>query len=504
MRYLLIILVILLAVSVSLSQEEIYFPQHEGMTGARWSPDGKFIATWGESPLVQIWNDHDGSLALELDHGSIDFVFPNGDLRDSTDEFSISSVGWSDDMQFIITTAQPDFYNDYFDVTWTSNQGKPLYYYYSGTWRTAWHPYEFHFKHQVIPEHEVVASWYSDTMSFIDTNPASDSVGEELASIDFSSYSVYGQRLWRADRNETLLYLYPKSAATCENCTRVLRLYDVDLSSETFGEYLWQTEAQRETQIFAWPNIHGLLATHHDNIVEVWDLDRESMRFGSIILRIKLTGDDHHDFIYEVNSRRLIIPEVKENTIKQDERLELPDCFETECEFHIGVWDLYPESASYKDQLYVIHHAPYKYFHGPYFTWGGISWLNLNLSQTQVHVHTPTREDPYNTFEPVSFVITAYSLDSGEPVEARESVAKTFPNVNPYYSGPPQVDFENSSFDEWHWEWRVMDLHPAGSKVIVRLSSNHSPFNKHWFVQNIETGEYFYPPDTWREQWGHG
>ena len=132
MRELLTVLAFLLTAAVSLGQDAFYFPQHEGMKGARWSPDGSFIATWGESPLVRIWNDHDGSLALELDHSSIEFVFPNGDLRDSTDEFSIKGVGWSDDMQFIIARAQPDFYDDYFDVAWTSDRGELLYYHYSG------------------------------------------------------------------------------------------------------------------------------------------------------------------------------------------------------------------------------------------------------------------------------------------------------------------------------------------------------------------------------------
>jgi len=504
MRIVLAILILAICSVISLAQGEIYWPDHEGMTGARWSPGGKFIATWGESPLVRIWHDHDGSLALELDHSSIEFVFPNGDLRDSTDEFSIKGVGWSDDMQFIVARAQPDFYDDAFDVTWTSDRGELLYYHYSGSWYRAWRPYEFHFKHKLMRDHEVVASWYSDTMSFINTDPDSDSVGEELASINFGGFSQYGQRLWGADRNETLFYLHPKSAATCENCTPVLRLYDADLGLETFGEYLWQTETHRETQIFAWPNIHGLLVTHHDANVEIWDLDRESLRFGSMILRIKLTGDDHHDFIYEANSRRLIIPEVKETVIKHDERLDVPDCFRNECEFHIGVWDLDPESANYKDQLYVIHHTPYKYFHGPYFTWGDVSWLNLNSSQSQVHVYTPTRKDPDNTFEFASFTITAYSLDSGEPVAARESVAKTYPIWNPYLPIRPQIDFDHG-FDEWYWSTSIKDVHPSGTKMIVHMTSNSVPGDSGWwYVRNISTREFFYPPDTWREQWGYG
>ena len=489
---------------LSLAQDTIYWPEHEGMTGARWSPDGNTIATWGDTPLVRIWNDHDGSLALELDHGSIDFVFPDGDSRDSTDRFSITGVGWSDDMQFIITRAQPDFYDYYFDVTWASDGGELLYYYYSGSWHGADHPRAFHIKHQVIREHDVVASWYSNAMTFTDTDPASDSVGQELASIDFGDFSAFGQRMWRADRNETLLYLVPKSSATCDTCTRVLRLYDADLDSDTFGEYLWQTEAHRGTEIFAWPNSHGLLVTRHDKNVNIWDLDRESARFGSILMQIELTGDDQHDFIYEANSRRLIIPEVKETVIKHDERRYLPDCFRNECQFQIGAWDLDPESASYRDQLYVIHHTPYKYFMAADVVVEDINWLNLNASQSQVHVYTATRKEPENIYEPVSHIITAYSLDTGELVEARDMVAKTYPVWNPYLPIRPQVDFENSFFDEEFWNWRIMDLHPAGYKVIVRVRSYSYPRGTLWFVQNITTGKFFFPPDSWREQFGEG
>ena len=211
----------------------------------------------------------------------------------------------------------------------------------------------------------------------------------------------------------------------------------------------------RDTQIFAWPNIHGLLATQHDKSVVIWDLDRESARFGSMILRIKLTGDDHHDFIYEANSRRLIIPEVKETVIKHDERRYLPDCFRNDCAFHIGVWDLDPESASYKDQLYVIQHTPYKYFMAADVVVADINWLNLNATQSQVHVYTATRKDFDNIYELVSFTTTAYSLDSGEPVEARDMVAKTYPIWNPYLPDRPQIDFETTGFDEWYWDWRL-------------------------------------------------
>ena len=108
MRIVLTVLLLTICPLFSLAQDGIYWPEHEGMTGARWSPDGNFIATWGEGPLVRIWNDHDGSLAFELDHSSLTFELPNGKLPDKFSKLAIVGVGWTEDMRYIKTFVDPD------------------------------------------------------------------------------------------------------------------------------------------------------------------------------------------------------------------------------------------------------------------------------------------------------------------------------------------------------------------------------------------------------------
>jgi len=192
MRTLLTILTILLTVAVSLGQDAIYFPQHEGMTGARWSPDGNYIATWGDSPLVRIWHDHDGSLALALDISDVTFELPNGESLDISEGFAILSHYWSDDRQYIITyVVLHDKLRDYFKLVWKAVNGKLVYALFVGSYvvtgREHWASYRvegrryFKPQYQVVLPNELVASWYGNTMIFIDIDPDSVAVGESIA-----------------------------------------------------------------------------------------------------------------------------------------------------------------------------------------------------------------------------------------------------------------------------------------------------------------------------------
>ena len=191
-----------------LGQEEIYFPQHEGMTGARWSQDGKFIATWGESPLVRIWHDHDGSLALELDHSSLMFELPNGKLPDMFSKLSVVGVDFSADVRYVITYAQPnDRRYDFFRSTWTADTGELVYSYYWGTTSFYMSDERFLVEHRVVQESRILATWYRDAMSFVDISPVSDSVGETLTTIDFGEFDTFWKVLWNENSSEALLKL---------------------------------------------------------------------------------------------------------------------------------------------------------------------------------------------------------------------------------------------------------------------------------------------------------
>ena len=97
------------------------------MTGARWSPDGKFIATWGESPLVRIWHDHDGSLAFELDHSELDWALPGGKVLSWPKLFGFLNVYWSADGRYILTQALVD--NLIFQLAWKAETRELAYSY---------------------------------------------------------------------------------------------------------------------------------------------------------------------------------------------------------------------------------------------------------------------------------------------------------------------------------------------------------------------------------------
>ncbi|MYD10030.1 MAG: hypothetical protein F4X02_08290 [Chloroflexi bacterium] len=484
----------------SLAQDGIYWPEHEGMWGARWSPDGNYIATWGESPLVRIWNDHDGSLALELDHSALAFELPNGEARLNTDSFSIRGVTWSEDLRHIMTYAQPESYwLNFFLVVWKADTGE---YVYAHSWGIQYYyTRDYLVGHEVVQENVVAAVWYRDAMSFIDINPASASVGKELAKIQFGELATFWEVLWNDQRGEALLKLRNDWKDPCENCEVFFKLYDTNMNSESFGEFLWQREVFEDSRSFVWPNEHDLLALQVDDRMELWNLDRDSAQFGTMLLDISREGSAFHTALYDDVSSRFVIAEVE--VVRGDERSEtrIPFlCLRNDCEFKIIVLDLDEKSPTYGRPAREIRQT-YKIILAHDGVAEDFNRVNLNLSKTQIHVRSA--EKIPDTWGDIEFIYTAYDLVTGDVVEPKDIISRSrrrYPFAHDY----PRIDFDHG-FDEWFWSTNVKDVHPSGSKIIVHMTSNDASGDPGWwYIRNIDTGEFFYPPDTWREQWGEG
>ena len=503
MRILLTVLLLTICPALSFAQDNIYWPEHEDMTGARWSPDGNYIATWGDSPLVRIWNDHDGSLAFEFDHSSLPFILPNGEARLKTDSFSIRGVTWSEDLRHIITYAQPDSYwLNFFLVVWKADTGE---YVVAHSWGVQdYYTRDYLKGHEVVNSNGVAAVWFRDVMTFVDINPASASVGEGLAAIDFGEFATCGKVLWNENRSKALLKLRNDGCTGCDNCDVFFKLYDTNLNSESFGEVLWQREANLDALSFVWPNIHDLLAIQIDDPLEVWDLDRASERYGTRLLKIYLDGAKLHNVFYHAPSRRLIV--VKVRVVRTDPEARKIDrvCYENDCEFQIHAWDIDIESSTFGQTVIEITH-PYNVWLA---RWAAVHWVEndhvaLGASEDQIHVRSAavTQTDMLPIIE---YTESVYDLDSGNLLYVRDIGRILWSRQHPFLHRPPQIDFDHG-FDEWFWSTNVKDVHPSGSKIIVHMTSNDASGDSGWwYIRNIDTGEFFYPPDTWREQWGEG
>ena len=507
MRRLLTLALVILSAVVSLGQEMIYWPEHEGMTGARWSPDGNYIATWGESSLVRIWSDHDGSLALELDHSSLPFILPNGEVNDITDGFRIRGVTWSEDYRYIITYAQPDdSWLNYFQVFWKAETGEHVFTHFWGVQN--YYSRDYRIGHEVVQNNGVVATWYRNELSFVDFNPASASIGQEIAKIHFGALATFWEAHWNVEKSATLFILRSEWHDRCDNCDYFFELFDTDLNSDSFGEVLWQRRTRREPLLqhvplvlFTGPKIHDLVAILVDDSVELWNLDRDSDKFGKLLLTIPLDGDDFHSAIYDAQNNRLVLGEVLALRGQTASRARGNiHCKDYQYILFISVWNVDPDSPSFGEGLIEISQAV-EFVSGREMFAG--ARFNLNSSGTQIHMHSLAPVDPYDCCTRRE-ILTALDMNTGKVANAADIVFQKHFQQHPFLPTGAKIDFDTGISKE-RWYIRIVAIHPAEDKVIVHLDNNYVIGDKGlWLMQNTETREYFFPPDQWTKTWGEG
>ena len=500
MRILLAILITWFAAVVSLGQEEIYWPQHEGMSLARWSPDGEYIATWGETPLVRIWNDNDGSLALELDHSELEWILPGGVLFSPPKRYDLRNVFWSADGQYIMTQSIASAQDKLiFQHAWDVDTLENIYSYLWGI--DEYSTSRIAKLHQVLQMGTVAASWYRNSMSFIDIKPASLTFGQEMARIDFGELVTWEAARWNKTNDEILLPLHAgwrtNRRKPCEACKMYFTLVDADLKSSTFGEVLWRSEAADEASEHIWPNAQSLLAISRTNSLEVWDLDRESERFGMRLARMEFGEARPYDILYDERNQRLIVVRLAIVEQHRESYRDWERCVVNKCEMAVSVWDVNIESLVFGQRLLEFRH-PYRLLEDK--SEGGYSDVNLvrlNQSATQAHFYTwwSRRKGVVRLNDDV----VAYDLVTGDIVEARPQLTEILLNseTRSVIEDPPiEIDI---NFNREYWYWDALTINPAGNKIMFKLLSNNPPFDVYWLIQNIETGKYFFPPDTWSD-----
>ena len=389
----------------------------------------------------------------------------------------------------------------FFQAVWLFDSQEYLYNHY---WGFYWDFLrEYIVEHEVVEEKRIVAAWNQDVMSFINVDTASSSLEEELATIEFGARVVGVDTRWNDQRTEALVLLHPASDNTCTDCNSALELMDTNLESESFGKSKWRHSLPDDVRIFAWPNRNDLLAIHFDNRIEVWDLNAASIGFGLKVLQIELEGEALHDLIYDEIGQRLIIPEVKETLIKHYERWHLPDCWNNECEFRISAWDVNATSEGFGARLYVVR-TPHQWFVDIEGGAPDLNRVDLNSSQSQIHVYSATRKNPEKSREPVTHKIFAFDLGTGEPVEARDIVREESEWWYPFAPARPQL---NTEFELMYTtEFPITELiavNPMETKLIATLTDGNT-HQTYWHLVNIETDEYLFPDGQWRVPQGAG
>ena len=284
--------------------QEVYGPDHKGMNNALWNDDSERIATWGWSPYVYVWRDSDGLLLLELDHRPIMTWSPGQNVVASN--ASISDLHWSEDGELIITrahTRRPD--NFVHEQAWSAETGELLYSYVI----KAFHPHGLNSNlHKLIEDENLVFTWAYDRLALVDINPKSETVGEVLSEIDFGDRAIVSL-IWSEDALTALLKLRDDGKRYCDTCPTSFKLVDTDLSSEPFGQTLWQTTTSAGAQAYLWHDATDPLAIYSEGKIELWDLNRASAGFGRSLLRIDLEYKWFHSVLLGTNNRRLIVIE---------------------------------------------------------------------------------------------------------------------------------------------------------------------------------------------------
>jgi len=496
MRRLFCVLSILFSMTVSLGQDDIYWPEHEGMTGARWSPDGHYIATWGESPLVRIWRDHDGTLAYELDHSELIWALPGGKVLSRPKLFGMLNVYWSADGQYVLTQAFVD--NFIFQLAWNAETRVLTYsYLWAERGYGGYRDGRRFMLHQLLIEDRLVASWYRKTVSFVDIDTSSITAGEELATIDLGELDSRWEATWNVNQSQALLFLSDNWRPYCEDCHGYMALYNTDLRAETFGERLWQVEVAGPDDVHLWPNPQNIAVVYRADVVEVWDLDRESDQFGMTLARMELASAELYDVLYHESNQRLVIIQVKIVRLNSETYWRWEKCIVNECDFVVEVWDVNTASSDFGQQVTSFRH-PYRLRPGDRGAFLDNYRVRLNQTATQVHFYWISAFLPNRTVR-LNDAVAAFDLITGVAQVARHRwpAQKFYRESRSVFAAPPfEIDL---GLDRETWWWDTVSVNPKGNKAIVFLQAYRWTGGDFWLLVDTETGEYFRPPDGWTE-----
>ena len=491
MRQLLTIMLVMMSAAVALGQEEIYWPEHEGMTGARWSPDGEYLATWGESAVVRIWNNQDGSLAFELDHIELDWVLPGGKVLWRPKLFGFLNVYWSADGRYILTQAIVD--NLIFQLAWNAETRELAYSY---LWADRGYNRGRRFKlHQRLRGDRLVAVWYHKTMSFMDIDADSITVGEELATIDLGEFHTRWAATWNANQSQVIVFSSDNWRPSCEDCHGYMTLYDTDLRAETFGERLWQIEVARPEDVHLWPNRQNIAVVYRADSVEVWDLDRESDQFGMTLAHIELDGEQLYDVLYHESGQRLVVVQLKIVRRKRETYWRWEECAVNDCDFVVDVWDANTASPAFGQRVASFRH-PYRMKHSSDGGYYDNFRVRLNQTATQIHFYWVSAFLPNGTVR-LNDEVAAFDLVTGVAQVARHRwpAQKFYGESQSVLAAPPfEIDL---GLDREKWWWDTVTVNPQGNRAIVFLQAYSGPDGGMWLMVDTETREYFFPPDNW-------
>lgn len=463
---------VLLMLMVSFAvAKDIYGPDHTGMNRALWSADGEQFATWGRSTFVYVWRDSDGLLLLELDHRAI-MSLSQDQIVVAPNAF-VSDVHWSEDGELILTRAHPRRRDNYVhQQAWSAATGELLYTYVI----KAFHPHGLNRNlHKVITAEALVFTWAEERLALVDINPESQTVGHTLTEVDFGGKAIV-DLLWSDDAATALLKLRDDGKRYCDSCKTWFKLVDTDLSSDTFGATLWQTTTPADGRAYLWQDAAGLLAIYSGNKIELWDLERASARFGALLLSIDLEYKWFHSLLYDVDDQRLIVVEQSNMDYIEGAHPDAnPQCHNEDCQYHIGVWDVDPESSGFGQRaLYFAHHYPDN---------NSRNRVQMNAAGGQLHVLTfnlLSRDPTWEWQEELS----AYDLSSGDLVAAQDRLPEpeTTSGVGREF---PDVDRSNIPEDFY-----PIAVNPAGTKV---MTMNCEVFPCLYFIFDLGTGEWLLP-----------
>ena len=95
--------------------------------------------------------------------------------------------------------------------------------------------------------------------------------------------------------------------------------------------------------------------------------------------------------------------------------------------------------------------------------------------------------------------VSAFDLVTGAAQVARHrwSAQKFYTESRSVWGATPfEIDL---GMDRENWWWDTVPVNPQGNKAIVFLQAYSWVDGGIWLMVDAETGEYFFPPDTWTE-----
>lgn len=443
------ILLILLNCVATQALDTYYHAHRNVFLSAVWKPDGTQFATWrthGYDVFVDIWRESDGLRLMVLTHGMAQGIlaFP--------DAF-ISEVYWSHDEETITTVIHTRNKDGHVRrQLWSAETGDLLYSYVAAVGGSHWRGTD---THQILGDGSLVAYWTDHRLAYMDIEFGSETLGQEIAAIDFGVLTADPYAYWSEDQRQALFILHDWQIR-CSSCYSYYRVIDTDPKADSFGDTLWELKVSRNARGDSWYSVDDLFALHRDGKVDVWDLGRHSPRFGRKILRVEREFDFLHTLLFDESRNRIIIVEQNNMALIEGAHPEAgPQCIDRRCEYQIGIWDIDMTSPTTNTRVMNLVHAyPYD---------GHGSRVVLNESSSQIHVHTVEKVviDEESLWLDDVF---AYDLADGRSDEARDIVLD--PAYLPAVYPEPLVDL--SHLEDNSIRYQALALHPAGTKLLVR------------------------------------